>query len=93
MSCNYVIQSIIDCIDYIVVHHAYIDVIDYIDYIDYVDAHIMVVILIIESLVVVPISQASADQRAGRAGRVRSGWSFDTRNFLTEPFYSFTKPF
>ena len=29
-----------------------------------------------------PISQASADQRAGRAGRVRSGLSFFTRKFL-----------
>ena len=37
---------------------------------------IILIILITESLVVVPISQASADQRAGRAGRVRSGLSF-----------------
>ncbi|WAR12042.1 DHX35-like protein, partial [Mya arenaria] len=30
----------------------------------------------IESLIVVPVSQASADQRAGRAGRVRAGKAF-----------------
>ncbi|CAG5134581.1 unnamed protein product, partial [Candidula unifasciata] len=30
----------------------------------------------IESLVVVPVSQASADQRAGRAGRVRAGKAY-----------------
>lgn len=29
-----------------------------------------------DSLVVVPISQASADQRVGRAGRVRSGKAY-----------------
>ena len=30
----------------------------------------------VESLVIVPVSQASAEQRAGRAGRVRSGKAF-----------------
>ena len=34
---------------------------------------ILITLSVTESLVVVPISQASADQRAGRAGRVRSG--------------------
>ena len=30
----------------------------------------------VESLVIVPVSQASGEQRAGRAGRVRSGKAF-----------------
>ncbi|GFS16134.1 DEAH (Asp-Glu-Ala-His) box polypeptide 35 [Elysia marginata] len=38
----------------------------------------------IESLVVVPISQASANQRAGRAGRVRAGKAF--RLYTEEDF-------
>ena len=29
-----------------------------------------------ESLVIVPVSKASADQRAGRAGRVRAGKAY-----------------
>lgn len=29
-----------------------------------------------DSLVIVPVSQASAEQRAGRAGRVRSGKAY-----------------
>ena len=57
--------------------------VDYIDCIDYVDCMVYIILIVsiilivlnIESLVVVPISQASADQRAGRAGRVRSGLS------------------
>ena len=37
-----------------------------------------------ESLIVVPISQSSAQQRAGRAGRVRSG---KTHRLYTERSY------
>ncbi|CAB3982885.1 probable ATP-dependent RNA helicase DHX35 [Paramuricea clavata] len=40
----------------------------------------------LESLVVVPISQASADQRAGRAGRVRSGKTY--RLYTEDDFHN-----
>ncbi|XP_013417202.1 probable ATP-dependent RNA helicase DHX35 [Lingula anatina] len=40
----------------------------------------------IESLVIVPVSQASAEQRAGRAGRVRSGKAY--RLYTEEAFHT-----
>ncbi|XP_076470144.1 putative ATP-dependent RNA helicase DHX35 isoform X2 [Babylonia areolata] len=43
----------------------------------------------IESLVVIPVSQASANQRAGRAGRVRSGKAF---RLYTEESYEQLSP-
>jgi len=43
----------------------------------------------IESLVVVPVSQASAEQRAGRAGRIRSGKAY--RLYTEESFHKLEK--
>ena len=43
----------------------------------------------VESLVIVPVSQASAEQRAGRAGRVRSGKAFRSVYFALFQFVHF----
>lgn len=42
----------------------------------------------VEALVVAPVSQASAKQRAGRAGRVRPGKCFRHMTHLTTPSIS-----
>ena len=47
------------------------------------------VVLPAESLRVVPVSQSSAIQRAGRAGRVRSGKAF--RLYTEEAFHALEK--
>ena len=43
----------------------------------------------IEGLVITPVSQASAEQRAGRAGRVRSGKAY--RLYTEEDFHKLPK--
>ena len=45
------------------------------------------ILVVLETLVVVPVSQASANQRAGRAGRVRAGKAYRlyTGNSLIKP--------
>lgn len=49
----------------------------------------MPVSFVSESLVVIPVSKASANQRAGRAGRVRAGKAF--RLYTGADYSKFTK--